>query len=194
MKIFDEGKLNEALQMLDEQLQLRQFPKTELVVCEGSALIASRLVSRTTQDVDVVALVQHGSLVSAEPMPDYLLNTVERVANMLHLPADWLNNGPASQFRLGLPPGFSSRLQRVTVGKLLIIDYISRIDQIYFKTFAAADRGGYHISDLKGLRPSDEEILAAAEWCTSQDVSEGFRFILKEMLTQNGWEQVSKNI
>ncbi len=76
----------------------------------------------------------------------------------------------------------------------LTIHYISRIDQIYFKTFAAADRGGYHITDLKALNPGEDEIYSAARWCMEQDVSEGFRFILKEMLTQNGWNHVSSRI
>ena len=139
-------------------------------------------------------MVENGLLVSAEPLPDYLLKAVGRVADIMRLPMDWLNNGPASQFRLGLPEGFAARLHRVRIGELLVIDYISRLDQIYFKTFASADRGGYHISDLKALRPTDEEMLAAAQWCTSQDVSEGFRFILKEMLTLNGWEHVSNKL
>lgn len=194
MKIFDEAKLHKALLLLDEQLQLRHLPNTELVVCGGSALIAAHLVARTTQDVDVVAMVQNGNLVSAEPLPEYLQTAVERVAAILHLPEDWLNNGPASQFHMGLPDGFYARLQRVQIGACLIIDYISRADQIFFKTFAAADRGGYHIADLKALNPTDDEILDAARWCTTQDVSESFLFILKEMLTQNGWGYVCQKL
>ena len=194
MKIFDIDKLNKALHLLEEQLLLKQLPHTELVVCGGSALIASHLVSRTTQDVDVVALMQAGTLVSAEPLPTYLVDAVVRVADILDLPHDWLNNGPASQFRLGLPAGFAARLQKVCIGEQLTIHYISRIDQIYFKTFAAADRGGYHITDLKASNPGEDEIYSAARWCMEQDVSEGFRFILKEMLTQNGWNHVSSRI
>lgn len=194
MKIFNIEKLRAALQMLDEQLQLKQCPQTELVVCGGSALIAARLVSRTTQDVDVVALMSGGHLVSAEPLPDYLLSSVSRVAAIMQLPDDWLNNGPASQFRLGLPPGFGERLQKLQVGPRLTVYFIGRLDQVYFKTFASADRGGYHISDLKALAPTDDELQAAAEWCMEQDVSEGFRYILKEMLRESGWENVSNRI
>ena len=86
MKIFDIDKLNKALHLLEEQLLLKQLPHTELVVCGGSALIASHLVSRTTQDVDVVALMQAGTLVSAEPLPTYLIDAVVRVADILDLP------------------------------------------------------------------------------------------------------------
>jgi hypothetical protein len=96
MKIFDITRLNQALQMLNEQLELRNFPLTEIVVCGGSALIASQLVSRTTQDVDVVAMLEEGKLVTAQPLPTYLIAAAKRVGDILQLPEDWLNNGPAS--------------------------------------------------------------------------------------------------
>lgn len=194
MKIFDKEKLDYALQLLHEQLILSEAPQTELIVCGGSALLAMHLVNRTTRDIDVVALMRGGVPVSAEPLPQYLVRAAERVADILLLPEDWLNNGPASQFTMGLPPGFTERLQRVCIGEKLAVHYISREDQIYFKTFASADRGGYHISDLKALRPTDEEMLRAARWCMEQDVSEGFRFIIKEMLNQSGWPDVSKQL
>lgn len=194
MKIFDIVHLNKALLLLNEQLVLKQSPPTELVVCGGSALIASHLVQRTTQDVDVVAMMRAGVLITAEPLPAYLVEAVVRVSEILNLPNDWLNNGPAAQFDMGLPEGFSERLTKATIGEKLTIYYISRIDQIYFKTFAAADRGGYHITDLQTLMPSHEEISNAAAWCTEQDVSEGFRMLLKEMLTQNGWKDAGRQL
>ena len=52
MKPINVSKLNEALQLLNEQLVLTDAPATEIVVCGGSALIATGLVPRTTQDVD----------------------------------------------------------------------------------------------------------------------------------------------
>ena len=65
MKIFNQEKLQEALELLNEQLILRESPETELIVCGGSALVAMELVSRTTQDVDIVALMQHNAPVTA---------------------------------------------------------------------------------------------------------------------------------
>ena len=194
MKPIDVSKLNEALQLLNEQLILSDAPATEIVVCGGSALIATGLVPRTTQDVDIVALMKAEVLVDSEPLPDYLLNAAGNVGTILSLPADWLNNGPASQFQMGLPPGFQERLTSVVVGKKLTVHYISRYDQIFFKTFASADRGGYHVSDLKALNPSDEELIAAAKWCMTQDTSEAFRMILKDMFKQLGWQNVSEQI
>ena len=194
MKTIDVSKLNEALQLLNEQLILIDAPATEIVVCGGSALIATGLVPRTTQDVDIVALMQAEVLVDSEPLPDYLLNAAGNVGTILSLPADWLNNGPASQFQMGLPPGFQERLTTVVVGKKLTVHYIGRYDQIFFKTFASADRGGYHVSDLKALNPADEELIAAAKWCITQDASEAFRMILKDMFKQLGWQNVSEQI
>ena len=51
MKPIDISKLHEALLLLNEQLILLDAPETEIVVCGGSALIATGLVPRTTQDV-----------------------------------------------------------------------------------------------------------------------------------------------
>ncbi|MBR5523295.1 MAG: hypothetical protein IKV82_07515 [Akkermansia sp.] len=194
MKFFNTEKLTQALRLLDEQLILSQSQPVELVVCGGSALIACHLVNRTTQDVDVVALMKDGQLVSAEPLPDELLCAVQQVAAILQLPDDWLNNGPASQLSMGLPPGLAHRLQASCVGEKLTIYYIARQDQVYFKLFAAVDRGGYHIQDLKALHPTDDEIFSAAQWCMEQDISEGFRFLLKELLTHIGWKHVGEQI
>ena len=194
MKPIDISKLNEALLLLNEQLILTDAPTTEIVVCGGSALIATGLVPRTTQDVDIVALIQSNVLIDSEPLPDYLINAADNVGTMLSLPADWLNNGPASQFQMGLPPGFQERLTTVVVGKKLTVHYIGRYDQIFFKTFASADCGGYHVSDLKALNPAEDELIAAAKWCITQDTSEAFRMILKDMFKQLGWQNVSEQI
>ena len=194
MKPIDVSKLNEALQLLNEQLILSDAPATEIVVCGGSALIATGLVPRTTQDVDIVALMKAEVLVDSEPLPKYLIEAADRVGKVLNLPVDWLNNGPASQFQMGLPQGFQERLTTVVVGAKLTVHYIGRYDQIFFKTFASADRGGYHVSDLKALNPADEELIAAARWCMTQDTSEAFRMILKDMFKQLGWQNVSKQI
>ena len=63
MKPIDVSKLNEALTLLNEQLILNDAPATEIVVCGGSALIATGLIPRTTQDVDIVALMKENALI-----------------------------------------------------------------------------------------------------------------------------------
>ena len=51
MKPIDISKLNEALMLINEHLILDDAPATEIVVCGGSALIATGLDPRTTQDM-----------------------------------------------------------------------------------------------------------------------------------------------
>ena len=194
MKPIDLPKLNTALHLLNEQLVLRESPLVEIVVCGGSALIATGLVPRTTQDVDVIALMDSGKLMDSEPLPEYLLDAAERVRVMMGLPMNWFNNGPASQFNMGLPEGFQQRLSSTVIGEKLTVHFIGRLDQIFFKTYASADRGGYHITDLKALNPTTDELIAAAKWCMTQDVSEAFRMILLEMFAQLGWQDVCVQI
>ena len=193
-KTIDATKLHEALNLLHEQLILLNAPAIELVVCGGSALIATGLILRTTQDVDILALMEKNQLESSIPLPPYLIEAADKVGKILALPEKWLNNGPAVQFQMGLPDGFQQRLQQEVIGKKLVIHYISRYDQIFFKTFASADRGGYHVSDLKKLNPSEDELVEAAKWCMTQDVSEEFHQILIDMFQQLGWPNVSNRI
>ena len=193
-KTIDATKLHEALNLLHEQLILINAPAIELVVCGGSALIATGLILRTTQDVDILALMEKNQLESSIPLPPYLIEAADKVGKILGLPENWLNNGPAVQFQMGLPDGFQQRLQQEIIGKKLVIHYISRYDQIFFKTFASADRGGYHVSDLKKLNPSEDELVEAAKWCMTQDVSEEFHQILIAMFQQLGWPNVSNRI
>ena len=61
-KSFDALKLQESLKLLDEQLLLGDAPSTGLVVCGGSALIATGLVMRTTRDIDILAFLDNNGV------------------------------------------------------------------------------------------------------------------------------------
>lgn len=187
-------KLVEALKMLNDQLFLAETPPIRMIVCGGSALIATGLVSRTTRDIDILAFMNEDAMIDCEPLPQYLLDAAGRVAQALNLPGDWVNSGPAMQFRMGLPAGFQSRLHRVDIGAKLTVFFIDRLDQIHFKTYAAADRGGYHVSDLRKLNPTEDELVMAAKWSMTQDVSEGFHLVLKDMFMKLGWPHVAERI
>ena len=193
-KPIDLSKLNTALHLLNEQLILQDSPEVEIVVCGGSALIATGLVPRTTQDIDVIALMKSEILKTSEPLPEYLVAAAAKVGKIINLPEDWFNNGPASQFDMGLPPDLQTRLKTEVIGKKLTVHYIGRLDQIYFKTYASADRGGYHVTDLRALKPTTEELVAAAKWCMTQDISEDFRKILLDMFNQLGWQDVCEQL
>lgn len=192
--------MDRAFRLLSGRLDLVQAGTVRLVVCGGSALIATGLRQRTTSDADVVALMNEaGDLVSPEPLPPFLLDAAAQVARDLGLGANWLNNGPSRDegglFQMGLPVGFAGRLIERVFGPLLTVYFIGRLDQIHFKLYATADqRDPTHMEDLRALRPSDGEMEAAARWIMTHDVSEGFRWVLQELLKEMGYESVAQNI
>ena len=95
---------------------------------------------------------------------------------------------------MGLPEGFVGRLEKHGIGPCLTVHFIGRLDQIHFKLYASVDRGGYHIDDLLALHPADEELVAAAQWSMSHDVSEGYVLLLKELLRRIGYGNAAERI
>jgi hypothetical protein len=187
------GNFKEALHLLNGRLALDGAPRYNLVVCGGTALNATGLISRTTRDVDIVALMDDGEvLLDPAPLPQPLVDAALVVAEDLGLPKDWLNNGPSSGdgglFRLGLPDGIERRLIWKTYGEKLRVGFIHRFDQIHFKLYAAVDQqGGYHADDLQMLIPTENELLEAARWAKTHDPSKGFLQGLKWFLGEFGY-------
>jgi len=178
-----------AAQLLDalgEQLDSADTAY-ELVVVGGSALLALGLITRPTKDVDVVALRSDLGLQPAKPLPEPLMVARDRVARDFQIPADWLNDGPASLLTFGLPDGFLSRARRADHGPALTVWYASRLDQIHFKLYATVDQGpGKHEADLRALDASPDELLTAARWTMTHDPSPGYRDVLVQALVSLG--------
>ncbi|MDD2710180.1 MAG: hypothetical protein PHV34_19525 [Verrucomicrobiae bacterium] len=121
------------------------------------------------------------------------------LARALGLFDNWLNNGPSrgvgGLFQMGLPDGFADRLTERVFGPRLTVCFISRLDQIHFKIYAAVDqRDEAHMADLRALKPTADELEKAARWTMTHDVSEPFRMELKNLLEQMGYESVAQNI
>ena len=96
---------------------------------------------------------------------------------------------------MGLPAGFVGRLTEKKYGPRLAVHFIGRLDQIHFKLYAAADqRDSTHLNDLKALHLTAAEFETAARWAMTHDVSEGFKMVLKELLTQISHESVAERI
>lgn len=194
MKKLDTKLLDDALDLLAE-LTADQPPQ-HWVVCGGSSLLALGLVRRTTtRDVDVLARVEAGALITAKPLPAWLIEAAEQVRKQLGLLENWFNTGPSddSFFRFGFPEGMVARLIPRNYGpeENLRISYISRRDQVFFKLYATADSDkGRHYEDLLDLQPTAEELLSAARWTRIQDPSEGFLFVLGEVLKALGHESI----
>ena len=94
----------------------------------------------------------------------------------------------------GLPDGFEKRLVRKRYGDYLTVYFTGRTDQIFFKLYAAVDRNDYHVQDLLALKPTEKEMEEATKWVLTQDVSEGFRLVLKDFLERHGYGDIAKGI
>lgn len=183
---IDADSVDNVLAALGDQLSVRG-ESYSIVVVGGSGLLALGVVTRTTRDVDVVALLDEGSIVPANELPDGLLAAARVVAADFGLPSDWLNNGPASLVDFGLPPGLLERATHRAYGHALDVLFVSREDQIHFKLYAVVDQGaGKHLSDLEALAPSESELLQAARWTRRHDPSEGYREVLLRVLDHFG--------
>jgi hypothetical protein len=192
--------LERIFRALDRQIAACGGCPIGLVICGGSALAALGLTSRTTGDADVLgqAVQADGRLGVARmaAFPEWLKAAAAAVARDFSLDEHWLNLGPAELMDAGLPAGLESRLQKAGYGQLLTVFYISRIDQIHFKLYAAVDRGpgDYHVDDLLALRPTAEEMTLAARWVAIQDAAPAFRLLLRDFLGKNGYADVATGL
>lgn len=180
--LMDSKSLHEALEILGSYLSDKGL-KYEVAAIGGGALLLLGCIIRPTKDLDIVALVDDGKLVSAHPLPNPLLKAIKEVGLALKLPADWINSAPADLWKMGLPEGFQNRLDPLRFGGLTLY-CASRYDQICFKLYASVDQGprSKHFEDLKRLKPNHEELKQAAAWCQTHDVSEEFADCLTKAL------------
>ena len=193
-------QLEKALKLLGQKLERAHFPTLFLIVCGGSSLIISGLISRMTKDVDVVAIGYpgtHGNLTIKEalPFPKILEKTIKEVAQDLGLEENWLNAGPGELMKIGLPVGYLKRSKKIEYSNVLNVYFLGRYDQIHLKVYAAVDSGpGRHVEDLLLLKPSEQEMESAARWAMKQDTSEGFRQLLKDMMRKLKYETVAEKL
>ena len=197
--LSNKSEIDRILNALGEQLAAMTDEPIDVVVCGGSALNALGLISRTTKDVDILALVSMKSmdkivLETADPLPVPLVRAAQKVARDFDLPENWLNPGPTSALQFGLPAGLLERTENRNYGHCLTVRFLSRYDQIHFKLYAAVDQRGKHYDDLRALGPSEKEIKAAAMWSRTHDVSEGYKDELKNILKSLGFDNVAQTI
>lgn len=183
-------EIEKALQAVGELLTA-EGRTIGIVVVGGAALNLLGVVERTTRDVDVLALAAPSEsdwpmlVEPPEQLPDWLQRATREVGRDMDLMSDWLNTGPALQWRQGLPPGLDTRVAwRQFSG--LAVGIASRYDLIFLKLYAAADSDGpesVHYQDLLRLQPTGAELEAAAEWVRAQDTSPDFAKILDQVLS-----------
>jgi len=196
--MLDKATIENLLTALGKQIESMKQGPINIVICGGASLNVLGQIRRTTKDIDIMGIYERersGKLnVREAVLPKWFMDAVDRVRKDFNLPESWINVGPTSIVRFGLPKNFEKRLVKKRYSKALSVYYISRLDQIHFKLYASADRGGHHVDDLVALKPKNKEIEKAALWSMTHDVSEGFRLVLKDLLAKLGFKDVCEKI
>ena len=187
---LSQQNLTEALQLLGNLLAARRGEDYWLVVCGGSALLAQQIISRSTHDVDVLALRDwNGGVDGAYPMPENLMKAASQVADELKLDGNWLNS--ASSFHFPdlhlLPASFWQELETREYGDYLKISFVTRSGQIQLKTYATLNRAKPRdLDDLRALSPTSAETETAVRWVLDKMPVLSHRAKLPEILTHLG--------
>lgn len=175
MAELDHDIVHESLTLLGELLAERKERPLHLVVSGGSALLAAGIVSRTTHDVDVIAMRGEvdGDIVDAYPLPEFLKECAREVAEEKRLRPNWLNAATALlmiELRR-FPTDFLADLVDRSYGDWLRVSFIGRSGQIYLKFYAAVARSeARDLSDLQALAPDAAETERTARWLVTGEV------------------------
>lgn len=190
------------MQRLGKRLLYEYAEPISLVVCGGSALNVLNIASRTTRDVDVLAVVEQTEegvrLRYDRPLPKDFCSMVAAVGQDLGLSEDWLNMGPKDVLQAyGAPAGMTERWERREYGPSLTIYFVSRMDQVHFKLLAAADPKAEprHLDDLVlRIKPTAEEVRTAVGWLLGRKTSPWFRGNVKRAVEAVGYDDISRDI
>ncbi len=175
MAELDHEIVHESLALLGELLAVRRERPLHLVVSGGSALLAAEIVSRTTHDVDVIAMRGEvdGDILDAHPLPEFLKDCAREVAEEKRLRPNWLNASTAMlMIDLRRFPGdFLADLLERSYGDWLRVSFVGRSGQIYLKFYAAVCRSeARDLGDLRALAPDAVEAERAARWLLEEEV------------------------
>ena len=188
MENIGSDQLEIILAAMNDQLAVAGV-SVHLVVIGGSGLIAIEAVARATRDVDVVAPEEDGELISMDPLPRAVRDAAAVVARDFGLEPDWLNAGLTGLLLHGLPVGFADRLTSRDFGQALRVSVASRIDQVFLKLYAAADRREPRdFADFRQLRLTDEELRAGARWARTHNMPGPFDDAMARALADLGVE------
>jgi len=170
------GAIDQALAAVGDLLAARGA-RIAVIIVGGATLNLLGIVSRSTGDVDVIALADRDAegrlkLRNAEPFPAELQEAIRTVARDFGLSEHWMNAAVGKQWSQGLPPGIEDDVNWRNYGGLQV-GLVGRRTLIALKLFAAVDRGpsSVHVQDLIELAPTDPELKYAAEGVETQDTS-----------------------
>lgn len=188
------AQIHEALSRTGRRLALADAGEYAFLVCGGSALCLTGLRERPTRDVDVLGMVKDTTTmsVSAEMLPEEIMQAAELVARDLNLPENWLNDAALEVHRLGLPTGILSRATKQEFGPCLTIYLIGRQDQVALKLYAAIDhqKGNRHFEDLAAIEPTRKEMEFAVHWLLDRKTSPEFRAAIRNVAITLGFPKL----
>ena len=187
-ELSDSADIEQALQRVGELLAAGG-ERYAIVIIGGAALNLLGVVTRATRDVDILAFARRRGARAwrleppPTPIPEPLAGAIRTVGRDMGLVENWLNTGPALQWKQGLPRGL---LGRVTWRQYaaLRVGVVGRADLIRLKLYAAADDhpSGRHVRDLVRLDATDAELQAAARWVKTQDAGPEFPSIVDQVV------------
>jgi hypothetical protein len=171
---LERSRLEDALETLGDLL-MERGQRVGLLVIGGTSLLLLGYIERPTADVDVVGVVEPGGYAKTVALPQFLEEAVGEVGRALRIGDRWLNVGPAGLIDFGLPEGTAARVSVRRYGALEV-HLPAREDLVCFKLYALVDQGprSKHMSDLRALAPSREELVNAARWTRTHDPSVEF--------------------
>ena len=186
---MDIARLERALRRVGEILEA-EGSDYAVTIIGGAALTLHGWIHRTTDDADILTMATasppHTLFEAPDPLPAPLRAAIEIVARDLGLKREWLNRGPARQWKTGLPPGLAKRVVWKKYAGLQV-GLAGRIDLIALKIFAEVDRGnlmgrGLDHSDLAQLNATDDELDWAAGWVKTQDQGPQFPGMVEQVV------------
>ncbi len=180
-------EIDRALTELGRQLARLDSSEVRILCGGASALCMLEILSRSTMDVDALAILGKGDALSKiRRFPKELQMAIERTATTLGLDEEWFNASATELLRLGLPKGVVSRSarHRKQYGPCLTVQFLDRLDQVALKLFASMDPVKFqrHLEDLVSIKPKAKEIDHALDWMLGWKTSPAFRKRLSSIL------------
>ena len=171
----------EIISKFDEYLATHNL-SFEAIVIGGAALALLKIITRETQDCDIL-----------DPkIPPDIAKASKDFVKTLHkqghdIKENWFNNGP-EDLKKSLPKTWKSEIQLLFKGKVLTLFTLGRMDLLRAKLFAYCDRQ-QDLQDCIALFPTQEELQQVLEWLQTQDanpdwpnhVQKSLSFLAKEL-------------
>ena len=161
---LNKTEIIENLKLLSDLLRVKHPGEVFELTLVGGAAMALNGFKGQTRDID---------LLWPNTLPDSLKHGVARVAKIRRLSPDWINTNVANILRRTgphkLPEYFHEISKTIDIGNNLRIKLIGRQALITLKLFAATPSYAKHTTDLRSLKPKNNEIEEALRFVLSID-------------------------